>query len=117
MSVTAVVPEEAVGDVLNDLSAHRRARIRDVAPAGLGGGSGSSSGSSGSTAGAGAGASSNSGRKMLVQAEVPLREMVGYSTHLRSRTGGEGSFSMEFARFAHVGPTLQRAIEADPSRA
>ena len=53
--------------------------------------------------------------KTLVKCVVPLREMVGYSTALRSQTRGEGSFSMTFAEYAPVGEALQRKILKNPA--
>jgi len=70
MRLEAVVPDASVGGILSDLSANRSARIGDVGPA--------------------------EGRvgRSTIQAKVPLRAMVGYSTYLRSRTAGDGTFSM-----------------------
>lgn len=104
MDVEVVCPDAAVGDILGDLSAHRRGRIKEVGAAAA---MTSSEGSSEAAARAANG-------KTVVRAEVPLREMVGYSTALRSRTAGEGTFSMQFAAYNHVGPVLQRQMLADP---
>jgi elongation factor G len=57
------------------------------------------------------------GHKSIIRAEVPLRELVGYSTQLRSLTAGQGGLSMEFAAYTPVGPLLQKKIQADPSSA
>jgi elongation factor G len=67
MRLDVRIPEEFLGTVVRDLST-RRAEIRDT---------------------------SLQGRSALVRALVPLAEMFGYSTHLRSLTQGRGSFSME----------------------
>ena len=43
----------------------------------------------------------------VVEAEVPLKEMFGYSNELRSGTQGKGEFSMEFAKYAPVPRNVQ----------
>ena len=46
----------------------------------------------------------------IVQAEVPMAEMFGYSTDLRSATQGRAQYTMEFARYAEVPDSLLEAI-------
>ncbi|QDU61886.1 Elongation factor G [Planctomycetes bacterium Pan216] len=46
----------------------------------------------------------------VISAEVPLANMFGYSTDLRSATQGKGSFSMEFSRYARVPASVQEEI-------
>ncbi len=74
MSVEAVTPEGYTGDVMGDLN-RRRGLVQgmDDTPAG-----------------------------MVVRAEVPLKEMFGYATDLRSLTQGRATFSMEFMKYAQV---------------
>jgi elongation factor G len=74
-----LVPEEFMGDILGQLAA-RRCNIL-----GTGGGP---------------------GKIQVIRGMVPLSEMFGYATELRSATHGRGSFSMEFAHFAPVPPEL-----------
>jgi elongation factor G len=71
MKTEVVVPEEFVGEVIGDLGA-RKARIDQVQA---------------------------KGKVSLVEAFVPLKDMFGYSTDLRSLTQGRGNFTMQFHRF------------------
>jgi elongation factor G len=75
MLVTVNVPEDAVGDVIGDLNS-RRGR-----PLGM------------DSVGAG---------MTEVKAEVPMSEMLSYAPDLRSITGGQGEFTMEFLRYEEV---------------
>lgn len=72
MNVEVVVPEEYTGPVIGDISS-RRGKIESMEPR-----------SDGTT---------------TVRSFVPLSEMFGYATDLRSSTSGRGVFSMEFARY------------------
>ena len=74
MKVEVVTPEEHMGDVVGDLN-RRRGIIQgmDEIPSGK-----------------------------VVRAEVPLSEMFGYATDVRSQTQGRASFSMEFHKYAEV---------------
>ena len=74
MKVEVVTPEEHMGDVVGDLN-RRRGIIQgmDEIPSGK-----------------------------VVRAEVPLAEMFGYATDVRSQTQGRASFSMEFLKYAEV---------------
>ena len=74
MAVEVVVPEEYMGDVIGDLNS-RRGRIE--------------------------GMELRSGSQ-VIKAQVPLSEMFGYATEMRSRTQGRGSYSMHFARYEEV---------------
>jgi elongation factor G len=73
MGVEVVIPEEYLGDVLGQLSA-RKAEITGMEP--------------------------KPGNAQAVHANVPLAEMFGYATDLRSVTQGRGVFSMEFSHYA-----------------
>jgi elongation factor G len=83
MSVEIVTPEEYMGDVNGDLN-RRRGILSgmDESPVG-----------------------------MIVKAEVPLAEMFGYSTGLRSMTQGRATYSMEFAKYAEVPPKVVERIK------
>lgn len=74
MKVEVVVPEQYMGDVIGDLSG-RRGRIE--------------------------GMEMNAGLQ-VIKAKVPLSNMFGYSTDLRSRTQGRGTYSMEFSHYEEV---------------
>ena len=53
------------------------------------------------------------GATAVVEAEVPLAETFGYSTDLRSMTQGQGTFTMEFARYRRVPAAIQEAVIAE----
>ena len=83
MKVEVVMPEDYLGDVLGQLNS-RRAEIlgMDVRP----------------------------GNAQAVRAMVPMAEMFGYATDLRSGTQGRGVFSMEFDHYAPVSEAVARRI-------
>jgi elongation factor G len=83
MKVEVVVPEEYLGDVIGQLNS-RRGSIQgiEVRP----------------------------GNAQAVRAMVPLGEMFGYATELRSATQGRGVFSMEFDHYAPVSETVAQSI-------
>ena len=82
MSVEVVTPEEYMGDVMGDLS-RRRGMLQgmDESPAGR-----------------------------VIRAEVPLAEMFGYSTDLRSATQGRATYTMEFAKYSEAPANIAEAI-------
>ncbi len=82
MKVEVVVPEEFLGDVLGNLNA-RRAEIQSVEPR---------------------------GNAQAIRAIVPLAEMFGYATDLRSMTQGRGTFTMEFSHYARVSEAEAEAV-------
>ena len=55
-------------------------------------------------------ASEIQGNLSVIEAEVPLAETFGYSTDLRSLTQGQGTFTMEFAKYARVPKSVQEEI-------
>jgi elongation factor G len=83
MKVEVVVPDEFTGDVIGNLSA-RRATID--------------------------GMQGHSRGMQAIDAHVPLAEMFGYATDLRSATQGRGTFTMEFAYYAEVSDSVAKAI-------
>ncbi|MFA6940353.1 MAG: elongation factor G [Clostridiaceae bacterium] len=82
MKVEVTVPEEYMGDVMGDISS-RRGKIEGMEP--------------------------RSGAQ-IIRGFVPLSEMFGYSTSLRSRTQGRGTYSMEFDHFEEVPKSIQEQI-------
>ncbi|ENM5775724.1 elongation factor G [Vibrio mimicus] len=86
MKVEVTTPEDWMGDVVGDLN-RRRGMIEgmDEGPAGL----------------------------KIIHAKVPLSEMFGYATDLRSATQGRASYSMEFAEYADVPKNIADAIIAE----
>jgi len=82
MKVEVVTPEENMGDVMGDLN-RRRGVVQgmDDSPSGK-----------------------------IIRAEVPLSEMFGYATDLRSATQGRASYSMEFAKYAEASKSVANAV-------
>ena len=88
MKVEVTMPEEYMGDVIGDINS-RRGRIEGMDD--IGGGK-------------------------LVKAYVPLAEMFGYSTDLRSKTQGRGNYSMFFEKYEQVPKSVQEKVLADKSK-
>jgi len=82
MKVEVVTPEDYMGDVIGDLN-RRRGLVQ-----------GMEDGPSGK----------------IVRAEVPLAEMFGYATDLRSQTQGRAGYSMEFSRYAEAPNSVAEAV-------
>jgi elongation factor G len=83
MKVEVLVPEEYVGDVIGQLNSRRGEILgMEIRP----------------------------GNAQAVRAMVPLAEMFGYATDLRSGTQGRGVFTMEFDHYARVSDNVARAI-------
>jgi len=82
MSVEVVTPEDYMGDVMGDLS-RRRGLVQgmDDSPAGK-----------------------------IIRAEVPLSEMFGYATDLRSATQGRATYSMEFEKYSEAPASVVAAV-------
>ncbi len=56
------------------------------------------------------------GSTAVIEGEVPLAETFGYSTDLRSMTQGQGTFTMEFAKYARVPSSIQQEIIAEKKK-
>jgi elongation factor G len=82
MAVEVVTPEEFLGDVIGDLS-RRRGKVEGQEPR---------------------------GNAVAIQASVPLGEMFGYATDLRSSTQGRATFTMQFERYEEVPSSIAEQI-------
>jgi len=82
MKIEIVTPEENMGDIVGDLN-RRRGQVNDM--------------------------SDRSGAK-IVKAEVPLSEMFGYVTTLRTLSSGRATSTMEFSHYAETPPNIQEEI-------
>jgi elongation factor G len=84
-AVEVVTPEEYMGDVIGDLN-RRRGRVEGMEPR---------------------------GNAQVVKAHVPLSEMFGYATDVRSMTQGRATYTMQFDRYEEVPTNIaERVIEA-----
>ena len=83
MRLEVVVPEDYLGEVSGNLAA-RRASIEGI--------------------------EARAGKTQVINATVPLAEMFGYATDLRSMTQGRGVFTMEFDHYAEVSESVTRSV-------
>ncbi len=84
MAVEAVTPDEYMGDVIGDLNS-RRGRVEGI---------------------------EQRGYSQVIRAQVPLAEMFGYATDLRSRTQGRATYTMQFSSYQEVPESVSREIVA-----
>jgi elongation factor G len=84
MAVEVVTPEDYMGDVIGDLSS-RRGKVAGM---------------------------EQRGNSHVVRAQVPLAEMFGYATDLRSRTQGRATYTMQFHSYSQVPESIAREIVA-----
>ncbi|MEN2994610.1 MAG: elongation factor G [Thermodesulfovibrio sp.] len=84
MSVEVVVPEDYMGEVIGDLNS-RRGKIQSI---------------------------EKRGKAQVIRAMVPLAEMFGYATDLRSKTQGRGTYTMQFSHYDEVPKNLTEQIIA-----
>jgi len=89
VNIEVTIPTKYMGDISGDLSG-RRGRIQ-----GMG----------------------TEGDQQIIQAQVPLAAVANYSTQLRSMTGGEGSYTMEFSHYEAVPANVQQEIVAKAGKA
>ena len=88
MSCHIAVDQPSLGDIINDLTSRRRAAINTI------------------------GSNHSDMTLTTIDCDVPLVDMIGYSTELRSRTSGNGSFTMEFNSYKQVDAyTAKQLIE------
>lgn len=109
MEAEVSVPEAHVGAVLQDLTANRRAEVRSVdGPALVSAGERRAAAGSNSEGGGGRRAGMGMGVRHEIQVRVPLRELLGYATTLRSLSAGEASFTMELGGYARMDADAQK---------
>jgi len=85
VGIEIVAPEAAIGDLTGDLSS-RRGHITGTHP--------------------------RPGNTAAITGEVPLAEIADYASRLKSMTGGQGAYSVDFARYAQVPPQVQEKLAA-----
>ena len=88
MKVEVTAPDENIGDVIGDLNS-RRGRVMGV---------------------------ESRGNHQVIQANVPMAEMLKYASDLKSMTGGRGTFTMEFSRYEEVPAQLSEKIIAQAKK-
>ena len=81
-NLKVTVPDKYTGDVMGDLN-KRRGRVLGMNPTGTG--------------------------KQVIEADIPIMELTGYCTVLRSMTGGRGNFEYEFVRYEQAPSEIQEA--------
>lgn len=86
MEITVIVPEECMGDITGDFTG-RRGRILGVDTAGPG--------------------------RQVVRAQVPESEILRYSSTLRGKTGGRGSFELTFSHYDEAPETVTKGLIAE----
>ncbi|HEX9879011.1 MAG TPA: elongation factor G, partial [Candidatus Binatia bacterium] len=84
MAVEVVVPEEFMGDVIGDISS-RRGKVLGI---------------------------EGRANAQVIQVQVPLSEMFGYATDLRSMTQGRATYTMQFSHYDHVPQAISEEISA-----
>lgn len=84
MNIEVTVPETNMGDVMGDLQGRRRGELKSM--------------------------EAEDGGAQNIRASVPLAEMFGYATDLRSMTSGRGVFSMEFSHYSEVPKNVSEAV-------
>jgi elongation factor G len=83
MNIEVTTPEESMGDVIGDLSS-KRGQIQEM---------------------------TDRGSAKVVRGTVPLSEMFGYATNLRSMTQGRATSAMEFGHYAEVPKSVEEEIK------
>ena len=84
MAVEVVVPEEFMGDVIGDINS-RRGKVLGMEPR---------------------------SSAQVIQSQVPLSEMFGYATDLRSMTQGRANYTMQFVHYDQVPAAISEEISA-----
>jgi len=90
VSLSVIVPDSYTGDIMGDLN-KKRGRVLGMNP--------------------------TEGGKTEIVADIPLSELYGYSTNLRSMTGGRGSYAYSFSRYEQAPGDVQEKVIADNAKA
>ena len=90
VSLSVIVPDSYTGDIMGDLN-KKRGRVLGMNP--------------------------TEGGKTEIVADIPLSELYGYSTNLRSMTGGRGSYAYSFSRYEQAPSDVQEKVIADNAKA
>jgi elongation factor G len=88
VNVSVTIPETMMGDIMSDLTT-RRGRVQGM---------------------------DSEGHKSIINAQVPLSEMLRYSNDLRSMTGGRGLYTLEFSHYERVPGNVQEQIVASSQK-
>jgi len=88
MKVEVITPEEFMGDIIGDISA-KRGQVKEM---------------------------TERGKLKVINATVPLGEMFGYATAIRSMSQGQASYTMEFAHYAEVPKNIAEKIIGDGAK-
>jgi elongation factor G len=86
VNIQVNVPDGAIGDITGDLSS-KRGQVSGTEPLGAG--------------------------MVAVTGQVPLSELNGYGSRLKSYTGGQGSYTLEFSHYEQVPPNVQQQLVAE----
>ena len=88
-TLKAIIPDDYLGDIIGDVN-KRRGRVLGMNPI--------------------------AGGKTCIEADIPMMEIFGYCTDLRSMTGGRGTYEYEFVRYEQAPSDVQEKAVAEASK-